>query len=435
VRTLNNSKIITIPYQPRALQRELHNELKRFSVIVAHRRFGKTTFCINHLIKSALTARHHSSRFAYVAPLYRQAKTVAWDMIKHYTSTIPSVKYNESELRVDFPNGSRITLFGSDNPDSLRGIGLLGVVLDEVAQMKEDVWGSVIRPTLSDQKGYAIFIGTPKGLDSFYDIYDKALIEDDWYTNIYKASETGILDADELEAAKRDITFEDYMREYECSFTVPSAMGFDREWLRYWTGEHYRNLNLYILVDPANEKKKKSDYTSMMVIGMGDDNNYYIIDMVRDRLNLTERTEQLIRLHRKYEPIAVGYEKYGKDSDIQHIEYVMEQENYRFGIVPLGGSMSKEDRIRKLIPLFQNSRIWIPHNCVRQNTEGDLIDLTKIFINKEYLAFPVGQHDDMIDCLARITDPDFIMRSPQPKRRHRLRDKRAKTKYNVLSMS
>ena len=117
------------------------------------------------------TCQRENARVAYLAPLYRQAKSVAWDYVKHFTRPIPGVKYNEQELRADFPNGARIQLYGCDSPDSLRGIYLDSVVLDEYAQMSPRVWTEVIRPALSDRRGKAIFIGTPMGHNQFYDRY------------------------------------------------------------------------------------------------------------------------------------------------------------------------------------------------------------------------------------------------------------------------
>lgn len=182
------------------------------------------------------------------------------------------------------------------------------------------------------------------------------------------------------------------------------TQGFQEGWLRFWKAENLKGLNLYLLCDPANAKKKSSDYTSFFVLGLGSDENIYVVDMVRDRLNLTERTKTLMRLHRRYRPLITGYEQYGKDADIEHIEDVMERENYRFTIVPVGGSMSKEDRIRRLIPYFESGRFYLPTECRRRNYEGTVEDLTQVFINDEYLSFPVSAHDDMLDCGSRIFD-------------------------------
>lgn len=220
---------VEIPYNPRRVQLEIHQKLKRFNVLVLHRRAGKTVLCINQLIASAMRSTKERPRFAYISPFYRQSKSIAWDYLKHYTSVIPGVKYNESELRVDLPNGARINLFGADNYDSLRGIYLDGVVLDEYAQMPSKAWTEVIRPALSDRKGWAIFIGTPKGHNAFYELYAFAKSEPEWYAVMYKASETQILPADELADARKQMTEAEYMQEYECSFDAAIAGAYYAE--------------------------------------------------------------------------------------------------------------------------------------------------------------------------------------------------------------
>lgn len=218
-------KRVDHPYTPHKFQSSLHEEMAkhRFGVVVCHRRFGKTYWAINTLIHAAMTTKKHEARFAYIAPYYKQSKQVAWDYFKQFTHMIPGVLYNESELRVDLPNGSRIRLYGGDNPDTLRGIYLDGVVLDEVADMRPNVWGEVIRPTLADRKGWAVFIGTPKGVDLFYEIYNKALASTDWLAKIYRADETELIAAGELEAARQEMTEQQYAQEFLCDFTASTG--------------------------------------------------------------------------------------------------------------------------------------------------------------------------------------------------------------------
>jgi predicted phage terminase large subunit-like protein len=181
-----------------------------------------------------------------------------------------------------------------------------------------------------------------------------------------------------------------------------NSQGFQRIWLRFYDSGEYSKMNRYILVDPANEKKTSNDYTVMMVIGLGPDENYYIIDIVRDRLSLTERAATLFRLHRKYKPKAVGYEQYGMQADIAHMKDKMKRDNYNFKIVALGGSLAKVDRIKALIPIFEQGRMYLPNHCYKTNCEKKTEDLTEIFLTHEYDTFPVCRHDDMLDCLARI---------------------------------
>ena len=216
-------------FTPRAVQAEIYENLKRFNVLVCHRRMGKSVLCINILVRAALEGRKTDMRFAYIAPLFRQAKQVAWDYLKFYTDQIPGRRFYENDLRVDLPNGARITLYGGDNVDSLRGIYLDGVILDEYAQMRPGLWGSVIRPLLTDRKGFGIFIGTPQGHNEFYDLYisardgfpdewGKRTQDQTWKSFLFPASETGVIDAVELAAARREMTAAEYDQEFECSF-------------------------------------------------------------------------------------------------------------------------------------------------------------------------------------------------------------------------
>ena len=190
----------------------------RFVVVVAHRRFGKTVLAINQLIRGAVECQRERPRLGYIAPTYTQAKTVVWDYLKHFASVIPGVKFNESELRADLPNGGQVRLFGADNPDSLRGIYLDGVVLDETGMMQTRVWQEVVRPALSDRMGWALFIGTPNGQNLFWELRNRAATGDGWQLFEYRASETGVVPAEELADARRSMSDDAYQQEFECSF-------------------------------------------------------------------------------------------------------------------------------------------------------------------------------------------------------------------------
>jgi len=218
-------------YVPRKLQEKIHTLLKRFNVLVCHRRFGKTVLAINEVVDKSLRCPRKNPQYAYFAPYYGQAKRVAWDYLKEYTKNIPGVTANEAELRVDIPrpgvNGGdriRIVLLGADNPGSIRGMYFDGVILDEFAEMDPLVWSQVIRPALSDRMGWAIFIGTPKGQNHFWDILkvakSKSGVDQDWYWGVFKASETGIVPAKELDDARAIMSPEEFEQEFECSFTA-----------------------------------------------------------------------------------------------------------------------------------------------------------------------------------------------------------------------
>ncbi len=210
-------------YQPRQPFKDFHNRPQRWAVLVCHRRAGKTVACVAELVLSALFTRKQDARYAYVCPQFNQAKDVAWLYIKRLTADIPGIQYNESELRADLPNGARIRLYGADNPDRLRGLYLDGVILDEFADMRSSVWGEVVRPMLTDRKGWAVFIGTPKGHNEFYDSYQYALTEPSWFTLMLKASSSGLIDDAELMDAKRGMTDDQFAQEFECSFEAAIA--------------------------------------------------------------------------------------------------------------------------------------------------------------------------------------------------------------------
>jgi hypothetical protein len=170
------------------------------------------------LIDAALRCSKPDPRFAYVAPYYAQAKDVAWNYVKRFAAQIPGASVNESELRVDMPNGARIRLYGADNYDRLRGIYLDGVVLDEFADQPPQAWREVIRPALSDRQGWALFIGTPKGRNAFYDVYQDAEASDDWFAMKLQASKTGIIQDEELQALRAQMSLNEFNREMECDF-------------------------------------------------------------------------------------------------------------------------------------------------------------------------------------------------------------------------
>lgn len=219
---------ITIPYKPRYPEVHALLESRRFAVLVAHRRFGKTVLVINHLLKRALLCGRERGSFAYVGPLRNQAKAVAWDYLKHYTAVIPGRVVNESELRVSVPSnggGSKLRIFGADNPDALRGLYFDGVVLDEVAQMKPELWEEIIQPALADRRGWAVFIGTPKGVNLFSELYYRALRlqaggDPDWAALCFPVTGTNALPAEEVARLREELSDNKFRQEMLCDFTA-----------------------------------------------------------------------------------------------------------------------------------------------------------------------------------------------------------------------
>jgi hypothetical protein len=225
---------IELDYAPRDVFADFHERTERWAVVVAHRRCGKTVSCINDLIYRALIEDKEHGQYAYVAPYYSQAKNIAWDYLQRYSKPVLA-KANQSELWVELVNGAKIKLYGADNPDALRGLYLDGVVLDEYADMRPRMWGEIIRPLLADRVGWAVFIGTPKGHNAFYDVYTNATKDNRWYTRTLRASQTKLLPDSELEDAQASMSPDQYEQEFECSFEAAIMGAFYGKEMRVLT--------------------------------------------------------------------------------------------------------------------------------------------------------------------------------------------------------
>jgi phage terminase large subunit len=225
---------IELEYSPRTVFQDFHDREQRWAVVVAHRRCGKTVSCINDLIYRALTEDKEHGQYAYVAPYYSQAKNIAWDYLQRYAKPVLA-RANQSELWVELVNGAKIKLYGADNPDALRGLYLDGVVLDEYADMRPRMWGEIIRPLLADRMGWAVFIGTPKGHNAFYDVYTNATKDQRWFAKTLRASQTGLLPNSELEDAQASMSPDQYEQEFECSFEAAILGAFYGKEMRVLT--------------------------------------------------------------------------------------------------------------------------------------------------------------------------------------------------------
>lgn len=195
------------------------------------------------------------------------------------------------------------------------------------------------------------------------------------------------------------------------------TQGMQRAWVTdKHSGVPWKGMNTYLLFDPASAKKRTSDYTAAWAVGLHTDNRIYVLDIVRDRLNLPQRTKLLFDWHRKYDPLETRYEKYGKDSDIEHILEEQRRQNYRFEIKVVGGTTPKNDRIKRLIPYFEQGRIILPRTLHYTGYDGKTNDLVHDFVEQEFMGFPVGTHDDMLDALARLLEPDLKLLWPRKKK-------------------
>jgi len=270
---------------------------------------------------------------------------------------------------------------------------------------------------LGSDGGYKRFIGTRY---HFNDSYKTVIDRNTAVPRIYPATDDGtltgepvLLDAEALATKRRDMGPYTFACQMLQDPKGDETQGFREEWLRYYDGDAGNGTNRYILVDPASKKKKGNDYTAIWVIGLGGDQNYYALEIIRDRLNLTQRIKLVMELHRKWKPKEVRYEEYGLQADIEHLEFVQGLENYRFDVTKVAGKVDKLDRIKRLIPMFEQRRVYLPRSQHRTNYEGVTEDMVSAFLNDEYKAFPVAIHDDMLDGLARIAEPELPLSWPK----------------------
>ena len=276
---------------------------------------------------------------------------------------------------------------------------------------------------LGSDGGFKRFIGTRYHYnDSYKTVMERGTAKPRIYAATHDGTTEGkpvLLSQDALNDKRRD--FGPYI--FACQMLqdpkADASQGFNESWLKYYKSSTGEGMTKYLLVDPASAKKKTSDYTVAFVIGLGADLNYYVLDFVRDRLRLTERAAMVMRLHRKWRPKQVRYEQYGLQADIQHIEDLQEKENYRFEITKVAGQTPKNDRIKRLVPIFEQGNMYLPETLHYTDYEGKIVDLVNQFVQEEYKAFPVGLHDDMLDALARIAEPDlnlvWPLEKPKPK--------------------
>lgn len=276
--------------------------------------------------------------------------------------------------------------------------------------------------SLGAEGGAMRFIGTRY---HFADAYKTVVDRGTAIPRIHAATHDGtpdgypvLLSRESLAEKRRNAGPYIFSAQYLLNPKADETQGFVRAWVEdRHSGLAWGGMNTYLLFDPASSKKKSSDYTAAWAVGLNSDNRVYILDILRDRLNLQQRTKVLFEWHRKYEPMETRYEKYGKDSDIEHILEEQKKQNYRFEIKVVAGQTSKNDRIKRLIPYFEQQRIVLPRTLHYTGYDGKTNDLVHDFIEQEFLGFPVGIHDDMLDALARLLEPDLPLLWPARKKK------------------
>ena len=298
-------------------------------MLVAHRRFGKTVAAINDLIRTCFTVDKDNVRVAYIAPYLSQAKAVAWDYALEYTRDIPDIKINHSELRIDFSNGSRFRLYGADNYNAMRGLYYDAVVCDEHSNFPLSAWTTVIRPSLADRKGSATFISTPKGRNEFWELYEYAKSNDDWWSGMFKASQTNILDPEELKEAKLTMGEDRYEQEFECSFEAAIVGAYYAMEMKTALEE---NRITTVPYDPSVGVVTAWD------LGIGDSTSIWFAQYVG----------QEIRVIDYYENSGVGLDHYAKELSSKNYHYMDHILPHDVQVKELGTGKSRLETLHNL---------------------------------------------------------------------------------------
>ena len=350
---------LTVNYTPRAWQRKCHMSMKRFTVLVLHRRAGKTELAIMELLDHAMKFESEMGLFFYLAPFLKQAKAIAWSRIKSKLQPMigtGAVTINESELSVTFGhNGAVIRIFGADNPDAMRGVRLDGIVVDEVSQIRPTVWEDILQPCLSDRNGWAIFTGTPNGVNLFSEIYYKGQKLPDWHTEIYTVYDTDAVIPSEVERLRRDMTETSFSREYLCDFNASaedqliSLSDANTAANREYADKDYESAPKIVGVDPA----RFGDDRSVIIRRQGLRASDIVVFRGLDNMQLAARVAMVMDL---WEPDAVFIDAGGGAGVLDRLR----QLDYDPIEVHFGGKANLEQQfVNRRTEMWWNMKEWI----------------------------------------------------------------------------
>jgi hypothetical protein len=381
-------------------QQEVYTDDTRFKVIAAGRRCGKSRLAATTLIIEGLRCPQGSA-VLYVSPTMGQSRQIIWDLLLDLgREVIQSSHVNN--LDITLINGARIYVRGADRPDTLRGVSLTYAVLDEVADIKPEAWEQVIRASLSDKKGRAMFIGTPKGRNWFHDLWKLGQQEDkDWKSWHFTTQDNPLIDPSEIESAKKTLSTFAFKQEYMASFSNAGADIFKEEWIKY--GEEPQYGSSFVAVDLAGfeevakqaaNAKKRLDESAIAVVKVTDDGKWFVQEIDHGRWDIRETAAKILMKMRDYRPLSVGIERGAlKNAVLPYLSDLMRKNNVFSHIVDLThGNRKKADRIIwSLQGRFEHGRIVL-------NSEEDW----DVFID-QLLMFPsTGVHDDLPDALSYI---------------------------------
>ena len=387
-------------------QLEVFNDKTRFKVVAAGRRFGKSRLAAWMLLIEALKSK--SKDVFYVAPTYQQAKDILWGLLKELGHEVIAAAHENTSI-LTLVNGRKIFLKGADRPDTLRGMGLAYVVIDEYADIKPNVWEQILRPALADVQGGAMFIGTPKGRNHFYELYKYADSGKDveWKGFHYSSYDNPLIPAKEIEAAKQSMSSFAFRQEFMSSFEAASRDIFKEEWIKIdeeepSDGRYFITVDLagFINVDKeSGNKNSKLDETAIAVVKVHE-GGWWVADIIHGRWDIKETCEQIIKTVIKYEPVAVGIEKGSlKNAALPYLMDLMRRNNHYFRIDDVThGNQKKTDRI-----------VW----ALQGRFEHGKVTLNQGDWNNEFLDQLVNfpnhlLHDDLVDALAYIDQIQIV---------------------------
>lgn len=381
-------------------QKKVFQDKTRFKVIVAGRRCGKSRLSAVALLVEGLRCPKGSA-VMYVAPTQGQARQIIWDLLMDLgRDVIASSHVNNMDITLI--NGAKIYVRGSDRPDTLRGVSLTFLVLDEVADIKAETWEKVLRASLSDKKGNALFIGTPKGRNWFYDMYNLGLngVDEDWKSWHFTTKDNPLIDPKEIEGARKTLSSFAFKQEYEASFDNAGTDLFKEEWIQYGTepkdGSYYIGIDLagFINTNYSEARKKKLDQSAIAVVKVTEDGDWWIRKIEYGRWDVQESAQRILKNIREFQPIGTGMERGTvRNSVMPYLSDLMRANNTYANIQDLShGGKNKADRI-----------VWalqgrFEHGKITLNEDEDWRE----FID-QLLMFPTPQvHDDLLDALSYV---------------------------------
>jgi len=378
-------------------QLEIFKSNKRFKIVVAGRRFGKSYLSAWLLLINAIQSK--SKDVFYIAPTFQQAKDIMWAMLKELGQDLIIQAYENTAV-LTLINGRKIYLKGSDRPETLRGTGISYVVLDEYASMKPVVWEQIIRPSLADVQGRALFIGTPAGKNHFFDLYNDAIDDDEWDRFQYKSIDNPFLPATEIKASKKNMSTMSFRQEFEASFETFTGGIFKEGWFKL--EEEPEEGSYVIAIDPAgyeqsekerNLKRSRLDETAIAIVKI-DRDKWWVKDILHGRWNIKETAKRILKAAIDVEANTVGIEVGAlRNAILPYLEDEMRTENQWLSIAELRhGGKKKNDRITWSL------QGRMEHGQITFNPDKDW----KVFIS-QLMDFPNRlAHDDLLDSLAYI---------------------------------